>query len=454
MDDGGDVKSSSSSKKENKRKKRRTETNADADDVVVEKLSVPSEKIVPSDELSVKLESCAESGNKIAPVVGYFPSGFDPLKQRKHKGEEGGGGSDTKIRVFRNARFSNRLQVVVSPEQSKVEYIGNSYLGEAAAPQVCTYALGVLDKETQTLKIVPISANKIIRLEPRVKVPQVLDEEDHTIEKKASRADLTNMFGTKDAKRRARKWDALRQKEVDPDALRELESKINTVEINKEAIEVIDIHVGNIPPHDMTATTPEEAYPLKKIILKGEWDHLSDVMEVMQSCSNATSAVEILQNNDYGTFVCNRVLKLFMIKDEPQKKKLACIFSYITYLLRFRNLPKHLKKPIGVTSAMYHNIPTALFQRFVKLFAGSTGERESKDESNLLISYILVLTLHADGFTINISDIAKDLKMAPVYLKPHFLHLGCKSAGTNNASEVALNVPLQFQQLKLPTRRR
>ncbi|KAK1385799.1 hypothetical protein POM88_023534 [Heracleum sosnowskyi] len=35
-------------------------------------------------------------------------------------------------------------------------------IGEAAAPQLCTFALGVLDKDTQTLKIVPITSNKVV----------------------------------------------------------------------------------------------------------------------------------------------------------------------------------------------------------------------------------------------------------------------------------------------------
>ena len=40
-------------------------------------------------------------------------------------------------------------------------FLGTNYSGEAAAPQICTYALGVLDKETQTLRIVPITSNKV-----------------------------------------------------------------------------------------------------------------------------------------------------------------------------------------------------------------------------------------------------------------------------------------------------
>lgn len=50
----------------------------------------------------------------------------------------------------------------MSPNGSNVEFVGNSYKGEAMAAQLCTYALGVLDKATQTLKIMPIAGNKVL----------------------------------------------------------------------------------------------------------------------------------------------------------------------------------------------------------------------------------------------------------------------------------------------------
>ncbi|XP_058108766.1 uncharacterized protein LOC131251822 isoform X1 [Magnolia sinica] len=462
MEQGEDTRRSSSSRKEKKKKKRKrsdVEIETFSEDTAAETEIIPQidGNIAPSVELSVKMESFRESSDKIAPVVGYFPSGFDPLKHRMSNEA----GDDPKIRVFRNKQFSNRLQVVVSPKESKVEYVGTSFLGEATAPQVCTYALGVLDKETKRLKIVPITANKIFRLEPRVRgVPRVLNEEDLTEEKKVNNvADLTNVFGTKQSKRRFRKWEVLLRKEVDPEAQREIESKIEGVEINKEALERVSAEVGNIPPHDTTATTPEKAYPLDKIILKGEWDHLSDVMELMQSGANTASAVEFWRKDTYPSFVCNRIHKLGEIGDEDEKKKLACIFSYITLLIRFRNLSKNHKKslPVVPNTSAYHKIPIALFDKFIRMFADTEADRLPKEKGDLLISYILVLTLYADGFLTDITDIAKDLKMAPSYLRPYYVHLGCKCpAGAHSLKKsvvVALRVPLQLPKLKMKFRR-
>lgn len=91
------------------------------------------------------------------PLVGYFPSGFDP----KDRDDESS--ATAMARVFRNRNKPKRLQLVVSPNRANVDFVGTNYSGEAeAGQQHCNYALGVLDKETQTLKIVPIASNKVI----------------------------------------------------------------------------------------------------------------------------------------------------------------------------------------------------------------------------------------------------------------------------------------------------
>ncbi|KAL6135550.1 hypothetical protein ACLB2K_067777 [Fragaria x ananassa] len=58
---------------------------------------------------------------RMAPLVGYFPSGFDPDL------------NSTKVGVFRHKeRGGTRLQLVVTPEKEpKVDFVGTSYAGEA-----------------------------------------------------------------------------------------------------------------------------------------------------------------------------------------------------------------------------------------------------------------------------------------------------------------------------------
>lgn len=102
--------------------------------------------------------------------------------------------------------------------------------------------------------------------------------------------------------------DSLHQKQ-DPKSQEYLDKKLEDQKINKEAVEVADTtsDARNIPPYDMSATTPQMAYPLDKIILKGEWDYLLDIYELSQAGGE-------VKPNVYPSFVCNRVHKLEHIK--------------------------------------------------------------------------------------------------------------------------------------------
>lgn len=122
-----------------------------------QKMKVKKEKKL-KEKIDVKIETLGENPDKIAPFIGYFPSGYDPLRSWK-EGEEAE--PEAKVKVFKNKKRTNRFQLVVSPNDSQVNFVGTNYSGEATAAQLCTYGLGVLDKSAQTLKIVPIAANKV-----------------------------------------------------------------------------------------------------------------------------------------------------------------------------------------------------------------------------------------------------------------------------------------------------
>lgn len=392
---------------------------------------------------TVTMESLAENPNNISPIVGYFPSGYDPLRNNNNSGVE-----EVTTKLYRNVKRNNRLQLVVSPNGSQVDFVGTNYSGEATSAQLCTYSLGLLDKETQTLKIVPIAANKIIRLEPRVRGSELPETEDPDTVKQELTAeerndklrDLTQMYSSKKSIRQARKLDSLRQQE-DTGNQEEFDRNIAAT-INKEALEVAVTtdNARNIPPYDLAAMTPQSAYPLDRIISKGEWDYLFDVFKLTKAGAEMTPDL-------YPSFVCNRSYKLEHIQDEDEKKRLAGIFSFITHLVKFKD--RHSMD--GVSSAKHHKIPGILFQKFSSMFAIPDTKRLPEEKKSLLINYVLVLTLFADDFRSDPSDIAKDLRMNAVALRPHYEHLGCKLVREKNVLLATLPVPLTFP---IPRRKR
>lgn len=104
-----------------------------------------------------------------------------------------------------------------------------------------------------------------------------------------------------------KKAQALKQGD-DPESQKDLSKKIDNIVVNKEALQSASTHIArNIPPHNSSATTPQEAYPLNRIILTGERDFLEDVYEILQVGTEARS-------NAYPTFVRNRIHKLLEIQ--------------------------------------------------------------------------------------------------------------------------------------------
>ncbi|PKI39886.1 DNA-directed RNA polymerase I subunit rpa49 [Punica granatum] len=392
------------------------------------------------DKLSASIEVLHDHPDKSAPLVGYFPSGFDPIGD--------GAGLPPGVTVCRNKTKPNRLNLVVSPPGSTVDFVGSSFEGESVAVQPCTYALGVLDKETGSLRVVPIASNKILRLEPKVRSNVVEDERSElkgelsAKERMDKVRELTNLYGTKKSITQAKKLQSLQQ-EDDPNSQNDLDKKIKEVEINKEALESSGAEIArNIPPYNLAATDPKEAYPVEKIILGGEWDHITDILELVKWEKK-------LSPDDYPEFVRNRVHKLEETKDEFEKNTLGGILSYITHLVKFRDR----FSADGIKSAKKHTFPSILFQRFSALFTVPESKLMPAEKINLLISYILVLCLFVDDFKTDPTDIAKDLRMKPVTLRPLFENLGCKLSVQKMTVYAKLPVPLKFPELRRRRRR-
>ncbi|XP_038709001.1 DNA-directed RNA polymerase I subunit rpa49 [Tripterygium wilfordii] len=421
------------------RKKRRKEKKRKRDK---EKKIEEVEANIEEDKLQAQIQVFPDKAEKIPPIVGYFPSGYDPCRQESEQ-------QSPTARVYRHQakNRSGRLHLVVRPPKTKVNFVGTNFSGEATAPQFCTYALGVLDKETHTLKIMPIAGNKIFRMEPNVggsdivaKEPSDMAQSDISEPKTDGDVD-SRRYWTKRAIKQHKKLHALNQ-EDDPESQKIVGDKIKEVVANKEALEGTSADVArNVPPHNASATVPEEAYPLEKIILRGEWDFLMDIYEVLQA-----EAEVVIKN--YPIFVGNRIQRLQEIQDDEEKKTLCCILSYIAHLIKF----KDLHSMDGYSSAKNHKFPSILRQKFGTMF-DPESKRLSTVKNDLLISYVLVLTLYADGFRTSISDIAKDLRMHSYMLRAHFENLGCKLGQENKSLVATLPVPLKFPDVRRRRRR-
>lgn len=388
----------------------------------------------------IQIKAIAENPDQYtAPVLGYFPSGYDPLKNTDSE-------SNSVVKVYKDASRNPkkpRMELVVQAScGTNVNLVGTSHSKEETVQQLCNYALGVLDKETGVLTMVPVAANRVFRLGPKVEGSEVPDNEpvdeenaEAAVKQKANKLKtVTAMYSTKKDIRRDEKRSTLHLA-GGPGTEEDMNHQLKEVKINKKALEDVKSDSSrDRPPYNLDAVSPDMAYPLDKIILKGDWDYLSDVYEHVQSGSQLDPSV-------YPRFVCNRVGKLVNMKDESQKKITAAVLSYITHLIKYKD--KHSMD--GFSAAKHHQFPTILEHRFAPIFG---VENRRLTNLQLLISYVLVLTLFADDFLSDTSDIAKDLRMDRGALKPHYEYLGCKFVRHENSVVATLPLPLEFKTFR------
>jgi DNA-directed RNA polymerase I subunit RPA49 len=92
--------------------------------------------------------------------------------------------------------------------------------------------------------------------------------------------------------------------------------------------------------------------------------------------------------------------------------------------------------------------PLAVYRNLLLIFTEPGSSSMSSEKNELLINYILVLTLFADDFRSDPKDICADLKMTRQMLKPYYDQLGCKSvsAGAFKSTVMTLPAPLKFPQ--------
>ncbi|TVU24155.1 hypothetical protein EJB05_26556 [Eragrostis curvula] len=371
-----------------------------------------------------------------APVVAYFPSGYDPLAA---------GREPPSSRLFRNVKHPSWIDLVVRSPAGGPDFVGTSYTGEAAVPQLCSYALGVLDKASGTLKVVPIAGEKILRLEPHLEVQKPAHSEQSGVASEAGSAvatgemkvqDLTGMYGAQKDKETDKKWRSLNEHRNDPSAYEDLD--LGRQETNASDSQAPEI-VRNIPPYDLTADTSETAYLFDEIIPKNIRSHLLEILGHLESGE--------FSSKGYGTFVSNRVHKLEKLEGED-KERFAWILSYITHLLtllaRNSSMSKRHRKDNQATKAPA--VPQAVYRKLLVMFTEEGSSALSTEKHELLVNYILVLSLFADDFRSDPTDISADLKMTRQMIKPYYEQLGCKvvTAGAFKPTFMTLPAPLKF----------
>lgn len=194
-----------------------------------------------------------------------------------------------------------------------------------------------------------------------------------------------------------------------------------------------------------------------------------ELIETLETSSVADYAA----SNDVSALATRLLLALPIPYNVP---KVAYVM-YATYLMQLYNTHFPVRKSAAVLSEE-KDIPLVVLRHLLALFtdesqndAGFATYLQPKALKDKLILYLLVVALTVNGFSLDLTEIAADLKKSPVVMTTYARQLGCGvdkakadtavygtgaalAAKGKQVMRAVLTLPLQFPQPKRMVARR
>lgn len=400
------------------------------------------------------------------PLLVQFASGCKPASQELSSIQ-----GQQSLQFVKNKTTS---KVLLKAEVGKRKFLavendgGDNELGSQ-------YMIGVVDKKRKTMRLVEVSGEYLMRpkeiVEPIVEGGDVdvgggrKDDEGKKLEYKELRSKLIEGFGGRRAKvaqkRRQRNDDisgGLGVKDVKMlDSA--LDQRIKADEEAGERFENTSRHL--VPPHDINATDPKDAYPLHGLfeyrvleLLKKEVDQIIDWIRSgkgneepsysdfsWQLMKLAVTQMDSEQADEDSQLYRNRVLSAL----------------YLHYLIVYSRIPDKFGKQEVADLFESTYAPKEVSENLLELFAekGERGAMHTKttELQDKLIYYALIMWLTTCGFkTKDIDSFVAAFQMRQKECLLHLKFLGCSIKRFKKEGEVgyriALNTPLEFPVMR------
>lgn len=219
-----------------------------------------------------------------------------------------------------------------------------------------------------------------------------------------------------------------------------------------------------VPPFDKDAESPDAIYPFEKLIPQEEFSVLP-----VKKFSKITAKLvqEMKESNSYPAYVTSHFESMINTPNVSMAKVKTLL--YLSYLMRLYSLPRDNFKTLDRFAAALPDVPPIVQERLINLFThevpGAKGRHAtairdmSSKQKDTLISYILVLALYIEGFSMDPNAINIDLRLPNYKLIEHFKYIGCSYAqkrkqanedGTEAVFKptVRLTAPLNFPRIK------
>jgi len=382
----------------------------------------------------------------------YFPSG----QQQQQQGPN--------FTVFETNTGRAKAYTVIG-QRENVEYVGDTR-GDEYAPGAhpCNYVMGVLDKKSGSLQLLPLSSTRVLRMEPRLpglqygaaaRIRGDEEVEESREERLATNKKLVEAFGSTRRRRQlnAREEGTVRVEKLG-DAADALQAYMGKVVTDAEAQGFTkDKIMGQVsaarqlPPHNLEACNAWDAYPWETLV-PGDAAGSIRPGRLLKAAQEYEVEQDMREKRKIDPYVLSR-LPLLRDPDQRLVKQRAQVLAYLSALLTLKNArPVIQVDPLGgglEKKASDLKMSTELLEALLKAFYhcshqdGRERYEQDKESQARLVAYICVAALLAEpGACLSpasCSALADALKMPASDLVVRFREVGATSVPSNIKSE-------------------
>ncbi len=392
----------------------------------------------------LQLSVAAGTEEEQPPLIAHFPSGPPPpgslpdTRKTKHRAE-GAQAMQPEVQVLGSTSRRKREQrrvVARLPrhaglattgggggfvEGDHLVYEGQNFGDGVDARTRSQYAVGVFDRSTGELRIVPA---QLLALRPvRAKTAVMLPEEDEMTQSLYGRQKLTQKFGSVKRKQELQRYklNALSGENLGSDAAEAFSSQLERSARASETMaaktaDAFEQSRSFLPKgFDPETTTLKDIYPIDSLIPPSARQFMT------------TEAAEFVA--DPPAKGVGKFIRTLLDSRQSLAQEQAVEIYYLHQLLRFARLDDRGLKRQDVGKAL-SGVPEAIVDLLVRSFTTGRDERLNKNADGMadkLYVHMLILALHVSGtWSIQPELLAVELKLAPVRLVVYCREIGCK----------------------------
>ncbi|GAO50087.1 Rpa49 subunit specific to nuclear RNA polymerase I [Saitoella complicata NRRL Y-17804] len=392
------------------------------------KRKAPSSTEAPA-SIAVKVRSGEDART---PYIATFPGvtapqnlTFDAYKRKKPK------------------KSSEAKDVVLHGSTDRIEFDAQNFgHGEEG---LCDYYVGIYDKSTNKVEIVPAPHVHVTRT---VKALKNISRDDKGRQQyREARNALGEAFGTKKAKQAIKSQDANKVEASTLDNVADaIVSDVKAATKNmptKEDMKREQEEDRPIPTPNVESETPAGVYPLDTVISPAELSIINVKPFLAPDLATDKKKREGLLPYRQSTYVTDRLTKILSSNAEKKDTHRLKLLYYASLLMAFYVNHRVAGKK-DILSTKLGSPPQILVDGFISRYTEQPGGDArpvvTAKRLDKVLCYLFVVCLHLDNFSVDMNMLAADLSLKAARTQELFRTLGCKVMGCTETQRVALNI--------------